>query len=105
MSNVLRLLDPQMYIRYTNVNRFLPKGLRPACGVWYVYGILRGMTGEETSHKDSNNYHCGLNVNTAWENFTMAKMVFWELKITVEVQKGKAIFFMLRILTYNTVDI
>jgi hypothetical protein len=70
-----------------------------------VCGILRGMTGEGTPHKDSSDYHCGLNVNTAWGDFTMAKMVFWELKITVEVQKGEAIFFMPRILTHNAVDI
>jgi hypothetical protein len=105
MSNVLRLLDPQMYVRYTSVNRFLPEGLRPACGVWYACGILRGMTGEGTPHKDSSDYHCGLNVNTAWGDFTTAKMVFWELKITVEVKKGEAIFFMPRILTHNAVDI
>jgi hypothetical protein len=105
MSNILRLLDPQMYIRYTSVNRFLPEGLRPACGVWYACGILRGMTGEGTPHKDFSDYHCGLNVNTAWGDFTTAKIVFWELKITVEVQKGEAIFFMPRILTHNVVDI
>jgi hypothetical protein len=32
-------------------------------------------------------------------------MVFWELKITVEVKKGEAIFFLPRILTHNAVDI
>jgi hypothetical protein len=36
MSNILRLLDPQIYVRYASINRFLPEGLRPACGVWYV---------------------------------------------------------------------
>jgi hypothetical protein len=63
------------------------------------------MTGEGTPHKDTSDYHCGFNVNTAWGDFTTAKMVFWELKITVEVQKGEAIFFMPRILTHNVVDI
>jgi hypothetical protein len=105
MSNILRLLDPQMYVRYTSVNRFLPEGLRPTCGVWYACGILRGMIGEGTPHKDSSDYHYGLNVNTAWGDFTTAKIVFWELKITVEVQKGEAIFFMPRILTHNAVNI
>jgi hypothetical protein len=105
MSNVLHLLDPQMYVKYTSVNRFLSEGLRPACGVWYECGILKDMTEEGTPHKDSSDYHCGLNVNTAWGDFTTAKMVFRKLKITVEVQKGEAIFFMPRILTYNTVDI
>jgi hypothetical protein len=94
-----------MYVRYISVNRFLPEGLKPVCGIWYACGILRGLTGEGTPHKDSNDYHCGFNVSTAWGDFTTARMVFWELKITVEVQKGEAIFFLPRILTHNAVDI
>ncbi|KAI9767340.1 MAG: hypothetical protein M1840_005749 [Geoglossum simile] len=105
MSNILCLLDSQVYVRYASVNRFLPKGLKPSCGIWYACGILRGMTGEGTLHKDASDYHCDFNVNTAWGDFTTAKMVFWELKITVEVQKGEAIFFILRILTHNATDI
>jgi hypothetical protein len=105
MSNILRLLDPQMYVRYASISRFLSEELRPACGIWYACGILRGMTEEGTPHKDPSDYHCGLNVNTAWGDFTTAKMVFWELKITIEVQKGEAIFFMPRILTHNAVDV
>jgi hypothetical protein len=105
MSNILRILDPQMYVRYTSINRFLPEGVGPSCGIWYACGILRGMMDEGTPHKDASDYHCGLNVNTAWGDFTTATMVFWELKITVEVKKGEALFFMPRILTHNAVDI
>ncbi|KAH0552938.1 hypothetical protein GP486_006864 [Trichoglossum hirsutum] len=105
MSNILRLLDPQMYVRYTSINRFLPEGLELSCRIWYACGILRNMAGKGTPHKDPSDYHCGLNVNTAWGDFTMARIVFWELKITVEVQKEEAIFFMPRILTHNAVDI
>src|SRR3954454_14428376 len=63
------------------------------------------MTREGAPYKDANDYHCGLNVNTAWGDFTTAKMVFWELQITVEVKKGEAIFFLPRIMTHNAVDI
>ncbi|KAI9765375.1 MAG: hypothetical protein M1840_007455 [Geoglossum simile] len=105
MSNILRILDPQMYVRYTSINRFLPEDLRPSYGIWYACGILRGMTDGGTSHKDASDYYCGLNVNTAWGDFTMATMVFWELKITVEVKKGEALFFLPRILTHNAVDV
>ena len=105
MSNILHILDPQMYVRYTSINRFLPEGLRSSCGIWYACEILRGMMDEGTPHKDASDYHCGLNVNTAWGDFTTATMVFWELKITVEVKKGEALFFLPRILTHNVVDI
>ena len=33
MSNILRLLDPQMYIRYASINRFLPEGLGSSYGI------------------------------------------------------------------------
>jgi hypothetical protein len=105
MSNILRLLDPQIYVRYTSVNKFLPEGLGPACGVWHACGIIRDMMGKGTPHKDPSDYHCGLNVNTAWGDYTTAKMVFWELGITVEVQKGEAILFLPRIMTHNAVDV
>jgi len=85
MSNILRLLDSQIYVRYTSVNKFLPEGLKPVCGVWHACGIMRDMAGKGTPHKDSSDYHCGLNANTAWWDYTTARMVFWELGITVEV--------------------
>ena len=105
MSDVLRLLDPRIYVRYASVNRFLPEGLKPACGVWYACGIMRDMMGKRTPHKDPSDYHCDFNVDTAWGDFTTARMVFWELEITMELQKGEAIFFLPRIMTYNAVDV
>ena len=105
MSNVLRLLDPRIYVRYISVNQFLPEGLRPACRVWHACGIMRDMMAKGTPHKDPSDYHCGFNVSTAWGDYTTARMVFWELEITVEVQKGEAIFFLPRIITHNAVDV
>ncbi|KAI9766165.1 MAG: hypothetical protein M1840_006732 [Geoglossum simile] len=46
MSNVLRLLDPQMYVRYTSINKFLPEDLKPLCGIWFACKILRGIVRE-----------------------------------------------------------
>jgi hypothetical protein len=63
------------------------------------------MVGKGTPHKDSSDYHCGLNANTAWGDYTTARMVFWELGITVEVQKGEAILFLPRIMTHNIIDV
>jgi hypothetical protein len=68
-------------------------------------GIMRDMMGMGTPHQDPSDYHCGLNANTAWGDYTTAKMVFWELGITVEVQRGEAILFLPRIMTHNTVDV
>ena len=55
---------------------------------------MRDMAGKGIPHKDSSDYHCGLNANTAWGDYTTARMVFWELGITIEVQKGEAILFL-----------
>ena len=105
MSSVLRLLDPKMYKRYISILDFLPGEVKPVCGAWYVCGILKGMTTEGTPHQDISDYCCGLNVNTAWRDFTTAKMVFWELGISVEVRKVEALLFISRVLTHNAVDI
>ncbi|KAI9868852.1 MAG: hypothetical protein M1813_004703 [Trichoglossum hirsutum] len=104
MTDILRLLDPQMYVRYNSINKFLPEDLKPACGAWATCAILRGMVDEGTPHRDASDYYCGLNCDTAWGDFTTAKIVFWELGISVEVKKGEAIFFLSRILTHNAVD-
>src|SRR5579862_981775 len=95
-------------LKYTSgmpVSTGFSEGLNSFCEIWYACGILRGMIGEGTQHKDASNYHCSFNVNTAWGDFTTARIVFWKLKITVEVQKRETIFYMLRILTHNTVNI
>src|SRR5579862_4764721 len=105
MSNILHLLNFRVYVRYASVNQFLPEGLKTACGVWHACRIMRDMMAKKTPHKDPSNYHYGFNVSTAWGDYTMARMVFWELGITIEGQKGKAIFFLLRIITHNTVDV
>ncbi|KAI9761065.1 MAG: hypothetical protein M1840_002033 [Geoglossum simile] len=91
--------------QYTSVNQFLPEGLKTVCGVWYACGIMRDMMAKGMPHKDPSDYHCGFNVSTAWGDYTTARMVFWELGITVEVQKGEAIFFLPRIMTHNAVEV
>ncbi|KAI9770467.1 MAG: hypothetical protein M1840_003353, partial [Geoglossum simile] len=63
MSNVLRLLDPRVYVKYTSVNQFLPEGLKPTCGIWHTCGIMRDMMAKRTPYKDPSDYHCGFN----WE--------------------------------------
>jgi hypothetical protein len=94
-----------MYKRYISILDFLPEDLKPACEAWYACRILRGMTREGTPYKDISDYFCGLNLNTAWGEFTMTKMVFWELRITVKVKKEETILFFSRIFTHNAVDI
>jgi hypothetical protein len=66
---------------------------------------MRDMMAKGMPHKDPSDYHCGFNVSTAWGDYTTARMVFWELGITVEVQKGEVIFFLPRIITHNAVDV
>ena len=105
MTNILRILEPKMYVRYTSIKDFLPKGLKPAYGVWYACGILQNMTEDRMTHMDISDYYCGLNVNTAWGTFTSVKLVFWQLRLVVEVKPGDTILFLPRVITYNVVDI
>jgi hypothetical protein len=105
LSNTLRLLDPKMYVRFSSIRRFLPEGLKLACGAWYAYAVNLGITADGTQHRDRSNYYCGLNVTVGWGDYHSSKLVLWDLGLMVEALLEDAIFFLGRIITYNTVDI
>jgi hypothetical protein len=65
MTDILRLLDPQMYVKYNSINKFLLEDLKPACGAWATYAILRSIVDKGTSHRDASDYYCRLNCDTA----------------------------------------
>jgi len=96
MSNILHLLDPQIYVRYTSINRFLPEGLRPTCGVWYACAIMRDMMGKGTPHKDPSDYHCGFNVSTAWGGTILRpRWCFGSWRLLWRYRRGRLSFFCL----------
>jgi hypothetical protein len=105
LSDVLRLLEPEMYVRYTSIRRFLPPNVNPLCGAWYACAINQNMTEDGTAHLDHSDYYCGLNVVTGWGSFTSAKLLLWQLDLAIEVKPGDAIMFLGRMLTHNAVDI
>ncbi|KAI9772246.1 MAG: hypothetical protein M1840_000995 [Geoglossum simile] len=105
LTDVLRLLDPQMYIRYISIKDFLPPDIQPACGAWYACAINQDMTMDGIAHLDRSNYYCGLNVVVGWGDYTSSKLVLWDLGLVLELLPGDAILFLGRIITHNTVDI
>jgi hypothetical protein len=105
LSDILRLLEPQMYVRYTSIRQFLPPDVQPVCGAWYACAIHQGMVTDGEEHLDQSDYYCGLNVVTGWGEFTSAKLLLWQLGLAVEVKPGDAIFFLSRMITHNAVDI
>ncbi|KAI9763237.1 MAG: hypothetical protein M1840_000812 [Geoglossum simile] len=105
LSNNLRLLQPEMYVRYSSITRFLPAEVRPVCGAWYTCAINQNTTMDEVAHLDQNNYYCGLNVVVGWGDYKSAKLVLWDLKVVVEMLPGDAIFFPGSAITHSTVDV
>ncbi|KAI9768580.1 MAG: hypothetical protein M1840_004777 [Geoglossum simile] len=105
LSDVLRLLEPEMFVRYTSINPFLPEGIQPACGAWYACALNQGMTTDGEAHFDHSDYYCGLNAVTGWGDYTGAKLILWQLGLAIENTPRDAILFLGRILTHNSVDI
>jgi hypothetical protein len=64
LSDVLRLLEPQMYARFNSIREFLPERVHPTCGAWFSCAINQNMTMDGTPHLDSSDYYCGFNVVT-----------------------------------------
>jgi hypothetical protein len=50
LSNILCLLDPKMYVRFSSIKGFLPESVVPACGAWYACALNLGMTADGTQH-------------------------------------------------------
>jgi hypothetical protein len=105
LSDILRLLEPEMYVRYNSIRPFLPAEVQPACGAWYACAVNQGMTSDGIAHFDHSDYYCGLNAITGWGDFTRAKLILWQLGLAVENKPGDAVLFLGRILTHNSVDI
>ncbi|KAH0541589.1 hypothetical protein FGG08_003937 [Glutinoglossum americanum] len=105
LSDVLRLLEPEMFVRYTSIKPFLPEGIQPACGAWYACALNQGMTTDGEAHFDHSDYYCGLNAVTGWGDYTGAKLILWQLGLAIENTPRDAILFLGRILTHNSVDI
>ncbi|KAI9761277.1 MAG: hypothetical protein M1840_001980 [Geoglossum simile] len=87
LSNILHLLDPKMYVRFSSIKKFLPEGVVPACGAWYACALNLSMTAD------------------GWGSFKSSKLVLWQLGVVLETLPGDAVFFMGRLITHNTVDI
>jgi hypothetical protein len=75
LSNVLRLLDPKMYVRFTSIKKFLPNDLKVACGAWYTCAVNLNMTLEGTAYQDKSDYHCSFNVSVGWGSYSTSKLV------------------------------
>ena len=105
LSKVLRLLEPEMYVRYTSIKEFLPPDRFPTCGAWYACAINQNMVADGVPHFDLSDYYCGLNVVTGWGDYTSAKLALWQLGLALENKPGEAVLFLGRLITHNAVDI
>jgi hypothetical protein len=105
LSDVLCLLEPQMYVRYTSIKPFLPTEVQPSCGAWYACALNQTMIRDGEPHFDHCDYYCGLNAVTGWGDYIGAKLILWQLGLAIENKPGDVIMFLARILTHNSVDI
>jgi hypothetical protein len=44
LTDALRLLEHEMYVRFNSIREFLPEGVHPTYGAWFACAIDQNMT-------------------------------------------------------------
>jgi hypothetical protein len=104
LAQDLRVIDPHMYARYTQVRRYLPRGVEPLAGAWHGIAVNLGqddLVGVKT-HQDWNDKRYGYNCVLPFGDYTGGALVLWQLGVVLELRPGDVVFFFGRLLAHNT---
>lgn len=97
LSNTLRMLDPEMYVKFTSVDRYLPPDFQRMAGAWHGVAINENMQPNATraeTHIDWQDYYRAYNAVVPWGTFTGGHVVLWQPKVVYELRPGDCLFFM-----------
>jgi hypothetical protein len=105
LSDDLRLINPECYVKFRSIQPYLPAELQPLCGVFPGLAINQAMTGDSGIHQDWGDYYRGFNCVVPWGNFTGGGLVLYQAGIVYELQPGDVLYFYGNIMAHNVVDI
>ncbi len=95
ISQDLRFLNPEMYVKMVSVNSMLPPGVFPHCSAWFGCAINQGIddphgTGTHLDKKDDyGTYNCVI----PFGNYEGGDLVLWGLKMRMELRPGDVFLF------------
>lgn len=105
LSDDLRLINPECYVKFRSVKPCLPAGMEPLCGIFPGLAINQRMTGDSGIHQDWGDYCRGFNCVVPWGGFTGGGLVLYQAGIVYELRPGDVLYFYGNILAHNVVDI
>ncbi|KAG0126664.1 hypothetical protein HOY82DRAFT_542426 [Tuber indicum] len=96
LSHDLRMLDTEMYLKFTSIDRFLPSGLARLAGAWHGVAVNQYMVpGKDiaSTHVDWMDYPGGFNAVLPWGTYVGGNLVLWPMRIAYELKPGDCLFF------------
>jgi hypothetical protein len=106
LTNNLRVLNPEMYLKYTRVDPYLPAGLTRMAGAWHGVAINTGMVGGAgTAHIDHQDDKRGYNCVLPFGTYTGGDLVLWDIGVKYELQPGDAVMFYSGVMAHNASEV
>ena len=105
LSDTLRLINPECYVKFRGIQSYLPADMQPLCGIFPGLAINQGMTGDSGIHQDWGDYYRGFNCVVPWGDFTGGGLVLYQAGIVYELKPGDVLYFYGNILAHNVINI
>ena len=105
LSNELRLLSPEMYRRYSQVDQYLTGDLRQLGGAWHGMALNRQIGVDNKVHQDWQDDIKGFNAVVPWGNWEGGELTMWPLKLRWQLQPGDAVFFAGSVIAHGVEDV
>jgi hypothetical protein len=108
LSNNLRVLDPEMYCKFTGIDSYLPHGLSRMAGAWHGVAINQNMLPggkQSTTHQDWQDYYRGYNCVLPWGDYTGADLVLYQCRVVYQLRPGDALFFLGSLIAHQVTEI
>ena len=96
LSDNLRMINPEMYKKFTSIDRFLEGSLRRMAGAWHGVAINQSMAvGNSVSktHIDWQDCVSGFNAVIPWGDFGGGHLILWPAKVVYQIEPGECLFF------------
>lgn len=108
LSDNLRIIDTDMYIMFTSIDKYLPDGFAPMVGAWYAVAINETMVPQTTeleTHLDWQDMKYVYNAVLSWGNSGGGILIFWQAKIIYQVCRGDCLLFMGSVIAHQVSEI
>ena len=108
LSHNLRMIHPEMYVKFTSIDGFLPDNLNRMAGAWHGLAVNQGMepgTARTATHIDWLDYMRGFNAVVPWGNYEGGNLILLQAQVVYELRPGDCLFFRGGIMAHKVSDV